>query len=767
MGWQDDPIVSSAGQPAWMSDPVVEQQVQQPTEPGPVTASERINAGAAGFNRGVAGILGIPVDTMQNIIDLGKALSGFAYSEATGKPVPSALEVNQDRRGVVGSGDYFREMMGSAAEVPRTDVASQRYIAAAGQGASGAMLGPATGVRMVPSLAANVAGAEASQVAAESGFGPGGQILAGMAGGVAANATRAALAEGVKRSFRGGEVGRQKVAENVQAFQDAGDTPTVGQATQNRRMQATESLLSRTPGGAGVMARKGESQAANIGAGLERQARALSPRSSAEQAGRAIERGVRGEGGFVETFKAKQSALYDELDQHVKPSARVEVKNTTSALSSLNASIPGAPNVSRFFQNAKMRGIEDALQKDLDQPTDAAKSLNDAMSKLEQLQKARDSAVGDARSFRAFTADQAKRAEDFFPVRGMPRIPGRQSNFPERAAEGRSAEAEAVNVARARSTEAGEIYKTLGELQKAVDAARGQLPYEAVKKLRTLVGNEMADGSIMSDVPRSKWKALYGALSSDLEAAAQTAGPQAHAAWKRANAYTRAGMRRLETIDHVVERNGGPEAVFTAATSGTKEGATTLRAVMQSLPPEAQKTVSATVLRRLGRATPGRQNDLGERFSTETFLTNWNSMSPQAKAVLFDRFGAQFRQDMDQVARVASNLREGSKVFQNPSGTGQAATQTGAAVAFATSLATGNVGVAGSIASGVAGANLMARLMTNPQFVQWLAKTTKASPNAMPSLITQLAANGNADEKEFARLLQERDNQPNDDGDRD
>jgi hypothetical protein len=40
----------------------------------------------------------------------------------------------------------------------------------------------------------------------------------------------------------------------------------------------------------------------------------------------------------------------------------------------------------------------------------------------------------------------------------------------------------------------------------------GKLPYEALKKLRTLVGREMADSSIVSDVPRSKWTALYGAL---------------------------------------------------------------------------------------------------------------------------------------------------------------------------------------------------------------------------------------------------------------
>lgn len=646
-------------------------QPQQAQEP---TLADRGVAVAAGVNRAMAGLAGLPMDTVLNIIDLGKALAGTVYSEATDRAVPQSLQVSSDRSGVPGSSQWFMTDNGvvrPAYQVPREDLPSQRYLAAAGQGTAGALTGRLTGASTRSVLPANVAGAEASQVAADLGADPATQAVAGLAGGATANAGRAGLAEGVKRSFRGGEEGRQTVAGNIAAFEQSGDIPSVGQATQNRRMQATESLLSRTPGSAGVMASRAEDQAANLGAGIERKANSLSPKASAEQAGRAIERGVRGEGGFVENFKAKQKSLYDELDRYVKPQTGVDLSNTTKALEQLNAPIKGAENTSKFFQNAKMRSIEDALKKDLE-----ASGGNPAVADLE-----------------------------------------------------------------------------------TVIAGGGKLPYEAVKKLRTLVGNEMADSSILSDVPRSKWKAFYGALSTDMEQAAKAAGPDATAAWNRANNYTRAGMKRLETIDHVIERNGGPEAIFTAATSGTKEGATTLRAVMQSLPEDAQKTVSATVLRRLGRATPGKQNDLGEKFSTETFLTNWNSMSPQAKAVLFDRYGAGFRQDMDQVAKVASNLREGSKVWQNPSGTGQATAQTGAVVAFATSLATGNVGTAGAIAGSVGAANLSARLMNHPPFVKWLAKTTKAPPNAIPSLVNQLATNGSDDEKEFARLYLEQSQQ--------
>lgn len=53
-----------------------------------------------------------------------------------------------------------------------------------------------------------------------------------------------------------------------------------------------------------------------------------------------------------------------------------------------------------------------------------------------------------------------------------------------------------------------------------------------MKKLRTLVGVEIAENSLMSDVPRSKWNPLHGARSADLGTAATQAGPQATAAFR-------------------------------------------------------------------------------------------------------------------------------------------------------------------------------------------------------------------------------------------
>lgn len=527
----------------------------------------------------------------------------------------------------------------------------------------------------------------AAEGAKELGAGPGGQLAAGLAGAIAPSVVASGAQALVRGGFRGGEQGRQRVQENISTFRTAGTTPTVGQAAETRVARAAESGLARVPGSAGRMARVAETQADEVGAALEQRARQLAGRSvSAEQTGRQIERSVRGSGGFVDRFKETQSQLYDKLDEFIPSGTRVDVSRTRTALERLNAEIPGAPNVSRFFQNARIKGIEGALKAD---------------------------------------------TEGFSSVAANP-------------------ENAALFAGRKVSPEDAALF---GDV-----LADGRLPYEALKKLRTLVGNEIADSTIASDVPRSKWNALYAALSDDLGTAVKD-NPTAQSVWTRANNYTRAGMRRIEAIESVIDRSGGPEAIFRAATSGTREGASTLRSVMQSTDDEGRRMISATVLNRLGRAKAGVQGDLGDRFSSETFLTNWNGLSVEAKRTLFNRYGDRFRSDMDQLARFAANLREGSQVFRNPSGTAQATAQVSAATAFVGSLVLGRLDAAATVAGGVVGANLSARLMTNPNFVKWLAQSTRVPAGGYASMVNRLAQDarksGDLDLARAAALLEQ------------
>lgn len=469
------------------------------------------------------------------------------------------------------------------------------------------------------------------EAAREAGLGQVGQTVASLAGGVAPSLAAAAGPALVRGTLRGGEAGRQTVERNIQTFERAGTTPSVGQATESRVNRAAETLLSRAPGGAGQIAKKATNQADELATRIEQNASRLAGKTSAETTGRKISAAI--EGDFVPKFRARQRQLYNELDNLIPPDSAVGVNNTQGALKELTKLTQGAEATTARLVNPQIKAIAEALK---------------------------------------------------------------------------------------------------------TDAQTGTVPYSALKDLRTRVGEQLESG-LVSDVPAKQWKRLYAALSQDMEAAAAAAGPQAQKAFSRANGYTKAGMQRLEVLDGVLQKNGGPEAVFKAAMNGTTEGATTLRAVMRSLDENGRKAVSATVLRRLGRAVNSQQDELGEKFSTETFLTNWNKISPEAKKELFDRFGPQYSKDIEALSKVASNLREGSQVFKNPSGTGQAATQAGTVGAFALSVLTGRLDVAAGIAAGAAASNLSARLMTNPRFVRWLAVSTKMPKSALTSQINGLA----------------------------
>lgn len=622
-----------------------------------------------GYVGGTAGILAAPIAMGYNNI---------------ARPL-----VNRLTQAVAGR-DVLPEMMSPNAALsqtltdvglPQPETQQERLVADASRALSGAYGGIRTAqavpgdvarlleARAGTQAASAVAGGTAAGATREAGGDQWAQLGAGLFGGLTGPAFIDGIPALTRVAFRGGEQNISTMKDNIRAFERAGDRASVGQATGNRRTQGAESLLSRTPGGAGVMADRSQQQAANIGARIDEQAGKLAPKAGGEQAGRAIERGV---ATWTTNFRGIAERLYGRLDGFIKPDAAIRVDNTAVLLDELTAPIKGAENLSQQFINPKLVAINNALGEDL----------------------------------QASVARKAPVAPP--PPTGLGSLGGAPPKVP------------------------------MGP------PGVPTMPYESMKLLRSKIGKLLSGGPLIDDLPRAELKAVYAALSSDLEAAAKAAGPRAEQAAKRANSFWRAGMDRMDVIERVVERAGGPERIFQAATSGSTEGATVLRAVMQSLPPDAQRAVTATVLRRLGRANASAQNETGGLFSTETFLTNYSKLSPEAKRTLFDRHGPGFRADMDNVAKVAANLRSGSQVFRNPSGTAQATVQTATAGTFLFSVLTGDAQTAGMVAAGVTGANLGARLMTHPPFVKWLATASRRPIGAIPGSLNQLAQQARA-----------------------
>jgi hypothetical protein len=272
----------------------------------------------------------------------------------------------------------------------------------------------------------------------------------------------------------------------------------------------------------------------------------------------------------------------------------------------------------------------------------------------------------------------------------------------------------------------------------AADAQGGMIPYRAIKELRTQIGEKISNPSLVSDISTAQWRQLYGALSQDMESAATAAGPEALHAFNRANKFTAAGHARIEDVLNRVVGKDTAEKVFQAAVnpSEMRQGGTTVAGVLRSIEPAERKIVTSAVVRRMGLATPGQQNELGEQFSSQTFLTNWNKIAPEAKAVLFPDSG--LRTNLEQVAKAANMIRLGSKVFANPSGTAPALGNQVTYMTIGGALVTGRLGIAATIASLLTGSNLTARLVTNPTFVRWLAGATKAPPATIPALVNNI-----------------------------
>lgn len=655
--------------------PQVEKTVASAQKPKSGSGSELIDAGNAvgtGYFKGLASLAGLPVDTVANVLDLGKAALGAPYTAVTGKAAPDWLNP-ADRKNIVGTGAYILDKAGNTALGKNlTQAANPEFEGGYLQATGGALNGvvrPQTVLQGVNQAVNSVAGVTAGKAVGDSTGNPALAIAAGMS----PTAIQSGVIGAGQWAVRGGEEGRRAMAQRIQDLRNAGvSNPTLGLASSNQLIGGFENLLQNTPGAVGIMRRARDSA---VGGMEERAAQAsatASPNRGALEAGREIQSGIK---TFRDDFKANQGVLYDRMDKFIPPLAPVNVASTKGALGMMNQDIPGAPELSKQFKNARIMAIEAAMKSD---------TAGNAPGVL--LHPVGSGGLMNAPAFR--------------PVA----IPGGSST--------------------------------------------DVLPFQAVKQTRTLVGNEIADGGLLSDVPRSKWNSLYGSLSGDLQQAANKAGPDAAQAFNRANGYTRAGVARLDRVAPFADKVA-PEQAYTAMVQATKENVSTLQAVKKTLPEGARGSVAGTVIERLGRATNGVQNESGTAWSPETFLTNWNKMKPEARQELFSGFknSAQVMGDVSAVARAASMMRENSKMWANPSGTGANV----AARGLLGAVASGGVGAAAGLlsplvplgaAAGIGGVNLAARAVTSPKIVNGAASKIYIDPRMLNSQVNSLIGGG-------------------------
>jgi hypothetical protein len=259
----------------------------------------------------------------------------------------------------------------------------------------------------------------------------------------------------------------------------------------------------------------------------------------------------------------------------------------------------------------------------------------------------------------------------------------------------------------------------------------GTLSWDGLKKFRSFIGQKLGAPTLQNDIPKDRLKAIYAGLSSDLEATASKQGPQALAAFKRANTYKRAVETRRENVMGMLlgkKLDMSPEKTFAQLQSWAKAKGgdfAKLSQAIRSLPVDEANAVRATIIDTLGRATDGAQNSTGTVFSPGTFATRWNALSPRAKAVLFQ---GEHRADLDDIAGLSSAMKRADQ-YNNNSNTGVVVGGAATAASFMGSpiLTTGVIG--GQLLSGA--------ILGSPRVAKWVAALYK-KPN-QPAMMAHIA----------------------------
>jgi hypothetical protein len=442
---------------------------------------------------------------------------------------------------------------------------------------------------------------------------------------------------------------------------------------------------------------------------------------------------------ITERWKPKFDALYDRMDAAVTDKvgdARVPIDNTLGVTKSLTAGIPGAPTVSRMLIGKSIPALDNALKSDAGIP---ASQITKALATAKQEAIAARAAYEQAATLNTDTL----KANDFYPVPGMPRIPGRLSPFPPEAQQGAISALEAVRAADAK----------VAALQSALEGAGPTLPYPALRGVGSMIGKEAGDSLLHGSSEAGRYKQVYGAIAQDKAAAAQAAG--AGRELDRANSFYSQGVTKMEGVLQPYTKNGvTPEQAYSQFRSTILSSPSKAYDLRKSLSPEVRKMQTATLIDELGQANPGKQDAAGTVFSSETFLTNWNKLSPNSKVVMFSGFNKanNVRQDIETVARASELIRKKGGIYANPSGTGGAVAQMGVGGTALFGAVTGNVPLLASVVGSVAGANITARLLTNPKFVNWLASADKiVKPESARFHTQRLAVLANQIEDEETR----------------
>lgn len=251
----------------------------------------------------------------------------------------------------------------------------------------------------------------------------------------------------------------------------------------------------------------------------------------------------------------------------------------------------------------------------------------------------------------------------------------------------------------------------------------GGLTYAGVKDLRTRVGEMLDTGVFPEGMSQGELRRIYGALSDDLKSTVQAAGGKpAMDAFNRANAMHKFVEEWKDNLGKIVgDKNQSGESIATSILRMAQDKGGDLKALTMAraaVPKDAWQDVATTAVSRLGLDRKG-------EFSPAIFLNDFSRMSDRGKQLLFGSVGSgDVLPHLNDIATISKKFVEAGKLA-NTSGTA------GHNAAWAALTGVG-VGVfiepmtALTIASGVAGNNVMARALSRPSSAASIARWSRS-----------------------------------------
>lgn len=294
-------------------------------------------------------------------------------------------------------------------------------------------------------------------------------------------------------------------------------------------------------------------------------------------------------------------------------------------------------------------------------------------------------------------------------------------------------------------------------------ANNGAIPFSALRRFRTTIGEATDFGSLGERVAGSKQhlQQLYNGLKQDilnagkmLDDQAVNAGlpaPGARQAIELHDAFIRVNRDptkkvSLETFKKIVEGSNvaDPTAWAVGLVRDPRKAIALRNQISRMAGPQEWDVLAGTIFEDMGRAAAGAQNVAGDVWSPSAFLTNWNKMGPAGRNALFGgtRY-APAQQAINDLAEVAMAQKSAGRLA-NSSNTARALLVP-LAIAGGLSSASG----AGLEAGGVAlSSYAAAKLMTSPtalRVITGLAKAGAETPRVIGPAIAKLIAIGRTD----------------------